>query len=254
MKKTGDAYLAQFSKLSFEEFRRLAKDKDASRYEKIGFPNAYREGKENLIFADIIGKLSALGASGKTVVDVGPGCSDLPFMLIELCRQQGHRLVLIDSQEMLDHLPDADFITKIPAYYPDCPDFFSAYAGKVDVLLSYSVLHYVFEEGNVWRFLDRSLQLLAPGGQLLFGDIPNVSRRKRFFASEQGVQYHKAFTGRDENPVVEFNTIEYDKIDDAVLSAMMQRARLEGFDAYLLPQDPQLPMANRREDFVAFRP
>jgi SAM-dependent methyltransferase len=244
----------EFANLSFEHFRRLATEESRSIYEKIGFPDSYREGKEGLIFRDILSKLTVLSGTGKIVLDIGPGCSELPTMLIDLCRERGHTLLLVDSQEMLDLLPQADFVSKIAAYYPQCPELFQQYSGRVDAVLSYSVLHYVFDEGNLWRFLDQSLQLLAPGGQLLFGDIPNVSRRKRFFSSEAGVSYHKQFTGRDERPIVEFNQIEHDKIDDAVLFALMQRARQQGFNAYLTPQDPRLPMANRREDFLVFRP
>ena len=56
----------------------------------------------------------------------------------------------------------------------------------VDVILSYSVLHYVFVQQPLYEFLDTSLGLLADGGQMLLGDIPNVSKRKRFFSSAAG--------------------------------------------------------------------
>jgi hypothetical protein len=48
--------------------------------------------------------------------------------------------------------------------------------------------------------------------------------------------------------------IEHDQIDDAVVFALVQRARAAGFDAYVLPQDASLPMANRREDILIVRP
>jgi len=51
-------------------------------------------------------------------------------------------------------------------------------------------------------------------------------------------------------PRVEFNTIEHDQIDDAVMFLLLQRARAQGFDAYVLPQAANLPMANRREDIL----
>jgi hypothetical protein len=116
------------------------------------------------------------------------------------------------------------------------------------------VLHYVFVDVGFFRFLDVSLSLLAPGGQMLIGDIPNISKRKRFFSSETGVSFHKDYMKTDEAPVVEFNQIEHDQIDDAVVMSIIQRARLQGFDAYLLPQDQALPMANRREDILIIRP
>ena len=71
-------------------------------------------------------------------------------------------------------LPDDGFIQKFPACFPQCDPLFNEYASKVDVLLTYSVLHGVFIDGNVWDFLDRSLELLAEGGEMLIGDIPNI--------------------------------------------------------------------------------
>ena len=89
---------------------------------------------------------------------------------------------------------------------------------------------------------------------MLIGDIPNISKRKRFFASETGVRFHREFMKTTELPSVTFNQIEHDQIDDAVIFAMLQRARAQGFDAYVMPQNPILPMANRREDILITRP
>jgi len=112
----------------------------------------------------------------------------------------------------------------------------------------------VFVEAHFWRFIDRSLQLLAPGGQMLIGDIPNASKRKRFFASDAGVRFHQAFMNTTERPAVDFNSVEVDKIDDAALLGMIARVRAQGCDAYWLPQPPRLPMANRREDILICKP
>ena len=89
---------------------------------------------------------------------------------------------------------------------------------------------------------------------MLIGDIPNVSKRKRFFASDTGIKFHQAFMNTDDLPIVRFNQIEHDQIDDAVVMALLQRARAQGFDAYILPQGPSLPMSNRREDILIIRP
>lgn len=245
---------AKFADLSFDDFRRMATDASLSRYEKIGFPDSYRKGKEKLIFQDIKRKLGLLNKKNKVVLDIGPGCSELPLMLIDLCRRNNHKLIMIDSKEMLAHLPTERFMKKIPGYYPHCDALYPEYIAKVDVILSYSVLHYVFAESNVWSFLDKSLELLSEGGEMLIGDIPNISKRKRFFNSSTGIRFHQNFTGTTEIPKVTFNKIESGQIDDAVMMGLAQRARNQGFDAYILPQPPALPMANRREDILIKRP
>jgi hypothetical protein len=244
----------KFADLSFDDFRRMAGDESLSQYERIGFPDSYRAGKEEAIFEDITSKLPALAGRGKVVLDVGPGCSGLPLMLVELCRRQGHTLLLVDSAEMLARLPDGPFVRKFPAYYPRCEELFAEYAGRVDVLLCYSVLHYVFAESNLWDFLDASLGLLAAGGQMLLGDVPNVSKRRRFFASAAGVEFHREFTKTETTPEVVFNRVERGQIDDAVVLSLVARARAEGCDAYVVPQREDLPMANRREDILFRKP
>jgi hypothetical protein len=243
-----------FSKLAFEDFRRMATDPSLSKYERIGFPDSYRKGFEDAIFADIRAKLPILQDEKRRVLDIGPGCSDLPRMLIELCRQRGHRLTLVDNTEMLQLLPDAPFIEKVEALFPACPALIERLREQVDAILCYSALHYIVLDAGFFRFVDLSLSLLAPGGQFLIGDIPNISKRKRFFSSEAGARFHHEFMKTTEDPKVIFQQIEHDQIDDAVIFAVVQRARAAGFDAYLVPQHASLPMANRREDILITRP
>jgi hypothetical protein len=253
MKLTDDQY-RRFATITFDDMRKMAQDESVSRFEKIGFPDSYREGKGELIFQSIVTNLPLLNETGKVVLDVGPGCSDLPHMIINLCRDRGHKLLLVDSEEMLAHLPDYEFIQKFPAYYPQVDPLFQEYASKVDVLLTYSVLQMVFVEGNFWEFLDRSLELLAEGGEMLIGDLPNASKRRRFFSSSNGIKFHQQFMNTESLPEVRFNTLERHQIDDSVILALISRARNQGFDAYVLPQHPDLPFANRREDVLIRRP
>jgi hypothetical protein len=249
-----DDQYRRFAKTTFDDFQKMAKDASLSKYEKIDTPNCYRQGKEELIFKSIVANLRLLNERGKVVLDVGPGCSDLPLMMIELCRRQGHTLLLVDSEEMLAHLPNDDFIRKFAAYYPQCEPLFQEFAAKVDVLLAYSVIHYVFVEGNIWDFLDRSLELLAAGGEMLIGDIPNISMRRRFFSSANGIRFHQEFMKTENLPEVHFNAVDRHKIDDSVILSILNRARNQGFDSYVLPQRRDLPMASRREDLLIRRP
>ncbi len=249
-----DEQYRRFATLTFDDFRKRAKDDSLSKYEKIGAPDTYLEGKKEAIFQSVVANLPLLNGNGRVVLDIGPGCGDLSQMMINLCRERGHRLLLVDSEEMLSRIPDDNFIQKFPAYYPQCDPLFRDYTSRVDVILAFSVLHYVFVEGNVWDFLDRSLELLAEGGEMLIGDIPNISKRRRFFGSANGIKFHKEFMKTQTPPEVHFNRIERHFIDDSVILALLGRARNQGFDAYVLPQPPDLPMANRREDVLIRRP
>ncbi len=242
--------------LDYEGFRRLATDDRLSEHEKIGFPPAYRDGYEAAIFADILAKLPRLAnESALRVVDIGPGCAGLPRRLVDLCGERGHRLTLVDSPEMLALLPDGPGLAKVPGLYPrNAAAVAEAASGHADVVLCYSVLHYIFADANLFDFVDAAVALLAPAGRALIGDIPNHSKRRRFFATERGQAYHRSFTGRQEPYAVPYGEPAPGKIDDAVLMGLMQRAQAAGCDAYLLPQADGLPMANRRDDLLLARP
>ena len=245
---------SRFDKIGFEDFRARARDTSLSKYEKIAAPDAYRAGKEEAIFADILAKLPALSLRDGVVIDIGCGCTDLPRIMMDHCERQGHHLVMIDSAEMLALLPDRPSAEKMPARFPECEELFANHAQSAGAVIVYAVMQSVFAEGSVWEFVDRALTLLAPGGAMLIGDVPNVSKRKRFFASERGIAFHKQFMETASPPEVRFNQLEPGRIDDAVVLGIVGRARLQGFDAYVVPQRENLPMANRREDILIVRP
>ena len=241
--------------LDFAAFRRLAVDPTLSRHEKVGFPDDYREGREAAIFADMRAKLASLARPACRVLEIGPGCSALPAMLADLCAAQAGSLTLVDSAEMLALLPDAAHVRKMSGAFPEAlAGCFEPWRASFDTIVAYSVVQYVFAEGGLTRFVDRCLALLADGGEILLGDLPNTTMRKRFFASEAGIACHRAYTGRDEAPVVRFNVPEADQIDDSVVLGVLMRARAQGFHAWVLPQGAALPMANRREDILIRKP
>jgi 2-polyprenyl-3-methyl-5-hydroxy-6-metoxy-1,4-benzoquinol methylase len=243
----------RFASLGFDRFRDMALDPALSQHERIGFPDAFREGFESEIWRDIREKAPAFAAQGSRILDVGPGCGPVPRRLLEQAEELRQQVVLVDHAEMLAQLPDAPWITKIGGRFPDAIDR-SVGGDGFDAILIYSVLQIVIVDANPFAFADAAMALLRPGGQLLIGDIPNVSKLRRFLASEAGVEHHKAYMRTEEPPLVPPFALPLDRIDDGLVLGLVTRARLAGFDAYLLPQPPGLPMANRREDILIVRP
>lgn len=244
----------RFGGLTFADFRRMATDPALSPNERVGFPDSHRAGYDDAIVEDVVAKLPALGGTGARVVDVGPGCSPLSRLLVERCAHAGHELVLVDSEEMLAQHVERPGLRKVPGRFPDCAEALADMRGRCDAVLTYSVLQYAFAEASAVRFVDAALALLAPGGRLLAGDVPNASMRRRFLASAAGKAHHRAWSGRDEDPPVAFNAPVPDELDDGVLLGILARARAAGFHAWLVPQACGLPMANRREDLLIERP
>lgn len=247
--KAEDIDLAKVA-LNYDRFRELAQNANLSAQQKIGFPDNYRDGYDAAILTDIIAKLGGLDKKGAVMADIGCGCGTLINSILDHCATTGVTPLLIDSAEMLDHL-NGPGIVKVTGRYPDNADAVrTAAPGGADYVLCYSVLHYIYVETNLFSFLDHVIDLLNPGGLALIGDIPNISKRKRFFSSAEGIAFHQNFMKTTDKPQVEFLKVEHGHIDDAILAALVQRAQAAGCDAYVLPQNQDLPMANRRDDLL----
>ena len=238
--------------LTYELFKDLARDQSLSKAEKIGFYDSLRTGQSAAILADLKTKIPALKEEKRMVIDIGCGCGELLEALSDLAAEQKHQLVLNDSSEMLANVADKPYQKKIAGKFPsESLAALKDEVGQADVILVYSVFHYVFQEGQQQPFIEALLALLAPGGQLLIGDIPNVSMRNRFFSSEAGLKFHAKNTGSSEPPVLAH---EQGEINDQTLLDIIKTCRKQGYHAYIVPQGAELPMANRREDLLIIRP
>lgn len=244
----------QHTGLTYDDFRRRAMDQRMSDHEKIGFPDSYRAGAEEAIFADMLAKLPALRDSRRTIIDIGCGCGPLAQLMVQHCARQQHRLILVDSSEMLAQLSPGTAGERRAHRFPEDPEFVEEFRGTADAVVLYSVIHHEFISGNLWRLFDAVCALLAGDGRALLGDIPNRSMRTRLFSSENGRAFHRAFTASDTEPPIPAYGIAHGEIDDAVILALLMRARNQGIHGYVMPQPEGLPFFNRREDILLQHP
>ena len=239
---------------TYREFRELAKDPALSLNEKCGYADAWRGGQAARIYADIRAKLGVLDTLGAKILDIGPGCSELSQYIVEATAAQQQCLTVIDSPEMLRLLPDRTHLTKVEGPFPRCLQRKGGGLGRFDAILAYSVVQTVFVEANLYAFIDAAVQLLGEAGQLLIGDIPNATMRKRLMVSDAGRAYHKLHYAHLPEPNVVFNALSPGEIDDGVVLGLVARMRAAGLHAFVVPQAADLPFANRREDILVVRP
>lgn len=243
-------------RITFDQFRIMAKEKNLSAHEKIGFPDNYRdETHTDIIFEDIRHKILAFpNCAERVIADIGCGCDLLASKMIHYCESNKHQLYLFDSKEMLEQLEGGAMVHKIAGRFPDDIEEVKKNQVQFDSILVYSVMQHILLEANPFTFIDRATLLLKPGGKLLLGDIPNRSKRKRFFASPDGIKTHQAYTHSQEMPQVDFLSLDVEQFDDSLVFAILQRYRLAGMETYLLPQAEGCPMATRREDILIVKP
>ncbi len=132
---------------------------------------------------------------------------------------------------------------------------------RFDRVLSYGVVQCLASADEVGAFVLKAASLLAPGGRLLIGDLPNFDLKRRFMESATGRAFHAAWARRkaeaDRTAAPEPATPadgDLPHFDDALMLRLVGSLRARGFSAYLLPQPPDLPCGNTREDLLACRP
>lgn len=238
-------------KMTFECFKEMASNTDLSQTEKIGFPDEYRAGFDKAIFSDIANKLD-LYQKELSVLDLGCGCSDLVNFVIQNSIRYNHKLYLLDSKEMLSNIQGSIAVAEcIAGQFPnETTSFIEKHQNSFDAIIVYSLMQHIILDMNPFNFVDNLLILLKPGGKVLLGDIPNISKRNRFFSSDQGVRFHRAFTKTDTVPEVKQFELQMDKFDDGMIFGILNRYRGFGYETYLLPQPSTLPLYNRREDIL----
>jgi hypothetical protein len=76
-------------------------------------------------------------------------------MLLKNAEDKGQNVVLIDSQEMLNQLPDFSFCEKFSAMFPnETKQWSKENTNSFDAIICYSVLHYIAVESSVELFVE----------------------------------------------------------------------------------------------------
>ena len=240
----GDADYARFAELSFDDFRRLAHDEALSPYERIGFPDAYREGVEARDLRGHPPQAARARRRGQGRARHRPRLQRAAAMLRRRCAASAATAcVLVDSAEMLAApRPTARRLRKVPGRFPDDRRRLRRGArGSVDAILVYSVLHYVFVERDVFAFLDRRPRAAGAGRRAARSATSPTPRCASASSPPTPARAStRSFTGDDPQPPVVASTCSSAATSTTrSCSALVLRARAAGFHAWLVPQDPR---------------
>lgn len=238
------------SHVSFENYSLVARNTSLQDTERAG-RYAFQADAERRILTDLLSKLDLQPTDRLLEIGCGPGNLIIP--LAHFVSQA----VGIDNQAAIDRLqaraPLADNIGVIAGNFLTM----QLPVERFEKVLIYSVLHYMSSSDEAFLLIDRALSMLAPGGRLLLGDIPNQDRKRRFRSSSigrrTGQEWEEKLSTQGPHP---FESLPPDlrlvEIGDELLLALVRHIRQQGHEAYLLRQDERLPFGYSREDIMVF--
>lgn len=248
-------------KRSVEHYRRIARDPGADGAAAVSRP-ASTIGKGGAIWRDIRDKLGL--RRGCRFLDIGCGFGEVTQKFLVDADRLELDVVLVDIPEVVARLRREDprpsrrikyyggiFPSRLPADFRREKLF--------DFVLAYSVLHYTDQPR---RFIASACRLLAPGGRLLIGDLPNVHRKGRFLASAFGRQFESEYRGlpdselpryRDQQDYFRRCRDQNKRINDNLVADALRTYRERGYDVFVLPQRAAMPFGHTREDLLICR-
>jgi SAM-dependent methyltransferase len=236
------------SRMSYEHYGRGAQHPNIT---VAGGRFAYQEHGERLISLDVAAKLQLDPDDDLLEIGCGPGNILIPLAF--RCRSATG----IDHPELLarlsQRLAGPPQIALVGGNFLDVQPPRESYSK----IYMYSMLHYLSSVEEVLRIARKAIGLLAPGGRMLLGDLPNCDHKRRFLATPAGQAFDARWrAARDAAtpPEGDFPGEDDDRLvgafDDAGIARIVLEMRAAGFESYILPQPAELPFGHTREDIL----
>jgi len=130
---------------------------------------------------------------------------------------------------------------------------------KFDKIIVYSVLH-CLKSDDLYKFIDKCLELLNVNGILLFGDIPNIDKKQRYLEKYQTeterLEWEKIMKQNKENIdkqseyLKNIKNVDLVTFNDDNIFELIKYIRKKGFNCYIQNQADGLPYNKTREDII----
>lgn len=226
----------------------------------IAARNLEDTGVELDIITDILSKIDL--QNEQNLLDIGCGYGLLTEYLINTVITQNINATLIDIPEIINlikknlNVESGNIVFK-EGYFPEV--YNGIYDEKFDRILVYGVLHY---SDDPYLMIDLIVSMLKPYGKVMFGDLPNISKKGRFLSSQNGISFESKYRNlskellpkfKNHNEFVDSMKLDnnyYSKIDDNFIINVIKKYSDLGYDVYLLPQNNKLPFCHTRLDLI----
>jgi SAM-dependent methyltransferase len=201
------------------------------------------------IFVDISFKIDL--KKNDKILDIG--CGDC--QITKYYKKYTSYIDAIDHQEIIGKCKKKfNFINFHEGNFLNYKDFNNK---KFDKIVAYSVVHYLSNISEFHKFIKKALKLLKPGGILLLGDVPNVSKKKRFIKSPFYLKINSSWNKKKNsyrNIATKKLLLNSDdsllKFDDLTLLKIVKKYNSKNVETYYLHQNNGLYLNNTRIDLL----
>lgn len=217
---------------------------------------SYQKAAERRILGDLLPKLQL--QPHHRVLDIGCGSGLLVIPFAQLAEQ----VVGLDHPDVVAALGRTINLPNIELIGGGFPA--TMLSGTFDRIVAYSVMQCNPDYASALAFVRAAAGLLSPEGRLVIADIPNADRRGRFRASVRGQAFETEWIKlRDSSEATAEETEAFGtlatagmlgQLTDAQIFDMASTLRADGYDVWIMPQSPDLPFGNTREDMVIVKP
>ena len=210
----------------------------------------FQRNEEKKILPEIIKNLN-LNKNDK-LIDIGCGSGSITMHI----SKKVNTVTAVDFPKILDALKARSKKKKIKNINYISGNFVNLkIQKKFNKILVYSVIHYMRDLNQLKILIRKMLKITLPNGKILLGEVPNISKKKRFLNSKIGKKIDQSFKVDVERlnkkyPKSMNLNNKFISIDDKDLSSIIFYCNKLGADAYILPIENGLPFCNTRVNIL----
>ena len=205
--------------------------------------------KYKYIYKDILEKLSI--NKSDDIFDIGTGDGRIIEYLSKKCKSA----TTIDSKEIINKISHKKNITYLKG---NIHEKGKKIKKRFDKILVYSVVQYFHNLEEVIRFINLCLKLSKDSGMILIGDIPNDDMNLRYQNTKNYQKQRRVFDKKrmknisklEKNFFFTKDKVRTIKFSDKKLFFLLKKFNNLKCEAYILPQNKELPYSVKRVDLL----
>ena len=233
----------------YDKYRKFAKNIKNNNFYILSGRYKFLTSYYKYIYKDISEKLSI--NKSDDIFDIGTGDGKIIEHLSKKCKSS----TTIDSKEVINSIPHKKKITYLKG---NIHQKGKNIRKRFDKILVYSVVQYFHNLEEVTKFIYLCLKLLKESGVILIGDIPNEDMNLRYQKTRSYKKQRIIFDKKRMHNMSEVekkffftkSNVKTVKFTDKKLFFLLKKFNTRKYEAYILPQNKELPYSVKRVDFL----